>query len=88
MTFQSIEFWAGDCKTRNETKQNETQQKRNKIKQKRNQTRHHRNETKPNKSSINKINETNINETIFLHEKTIYKMPVADWKAFKIYKKI
>ena len=65
MTFQSIEFWAGDCKTRNETKQNETQQRRNKIKQKRNQTRHHRNEMKPNKSSINKKNETNINETIF-----------------------
>jgi hypothetical protein len=69
----------GDCKTRNETetkrnkqkrKRNETQQKQNKIKQKRNETkrnetRHNRNETKPKKSSINKKNETNINETIF-----------------------
>jgi hypothetical protein len=44
---------------------NETETKRNKIKQKRNETRHRRNETKPKKSSINKKNETNINETIF-----------------------
>jgi hypothetical protein len=50
----------GDCKERNET-----DTKRNKIKQKRNETRHSRNETKPKKSSINKKNETNINETIF-----------------------
>ena len=65
----------GDCKRRNETKRNETQQKRNKIKQK-------RNETKPKKSSINK------KKRFFLHETTIHQMPVADWKTFKIYGKI
>jgi hypothetical protein len=54
-----------------ETKQNwvivkqETKQKRNETS--RNETRHNRNETKPKKSSINKKNETNINETIFFN---------------------
>ena len=101
-TYASTLSSRSDCKTRNdtetkrnetsrnETKRNETQQKRNKIKQKetkRNETQQKRNETK---KIINKFkkNETNINETIFFYMTTIHKMPVADWKTFKIYGKI
>ena len=36
------------------------------------------NPAKPKKSQINKKNEANIIETIFLHEATIHKLPVAD----------
>jgi hypothetical protein len=61
----------------------ETKQKWNETQQKRNETKRDTTETKPKKSSINK--KTNF---FFLHEITIYKMPVADWKTFKIYGKI
>jgi hypothetical protein len=50
----------------------ETKQKRNGTKQaeaKRNKTKN---------ASINKKNETNINERYFLHETTIHKMPVSN----------
>ena len=43
-----------------------------------------RNETKRNETQ-QKLNETTINETIFLHQTTIHKMLVADWKTFKIF---
>jgi hypothetical protein len=62
----------GDCKTRNETKRN---------KQKRNGTRHNRNETKPKKSSINKKNETKINEAILFY--TRQQSTKCQWRIEK-----
>ena len=76
-SIQSYLFWPGDCKTRNEMR-------RDKIKQKRKET-----QQKPNKSSINiKKTKQTLTKRFFLHETTIHKMSVADWKTFIIYGKI
>ena len=82
-----IFFWV-IVKQETKQKRNETQQKRNKIKQERNETRHDRNEMKPKKSSINFKKTKQTLTKRFLHETTIHKIPVADWKTFKIYGKI
>jgi hypothetical protein len=60
----------GDCKTRNETKQDKAETKRDATQQKWNET----------KKIINNKQKRN---NFFLHETTIHKMPVAIEKPLK-----
>ena len=68
------------------TKQKRNEMKRNK--QKRNETGHNRNETKPNKSSVTKKTKQTFTKRIFLHETTVHKMQMADWKTFTIFRNL
>jgi hypothetical protein len=84
-------FLKGDCKTRNETETKRNETSRNETKLGTTETKQDKAEAKRNeskKSSINKKTKQTLTKRFFLHETTIHKMPVADWKTFKIYGKI